>query len=208
MRPEILSACNQAVAAVANGVYQGVILTALVGLGLRVFGRTNAATRHGVWFSIMFLVAAIIPAHYLLDSRRPAAFLPRRDASMVSARPGAPATVAPSGPLGASERRPVAGSNSQPGARAVGETVAEQFPEPEPGMPPVPWATPSKPQDLPVASVRPGLPRPAPGRPIRLPPPSLPPRDPKPRPLFCRTGWPTRRPGIWFPDGRFHRSQA
>ena len=67
MRAETL--CAPLVAATVNGVYQGIILTLLVGVLLRLFTRTNAATRHAVWFISLALVAVIIPAHYWL--RRP-----------------------------------------------------------------------------------------------------------------------------------------
>jgi beta-lactamase regulating signal transducer with metallopeptidase domain len=62
--------CAPVLAATVNGVYQGVILTLLVGVFLRLFTRTNAATRHAVWFVSLALVGVIIPAHYWL--RRPA----------------------------------------------------------------------------------------------------------------------------------------
>jgi beta-lactamase regulating signal transducer with metallopeptidase domain len=53
----------------ANGVYQGALLTLLVGVGLKVFGRSNAATRHGVWLATLVLLVAVIPAHFCLEQR-------------------------------------------------------------------------------------------------------------------------------------------
>jgi beta-lactamase regulating signal transducer with metallopeptidase domain len=50
-----------------NGIYQGVIITTLVALGLRATRRTNAATRHAILFGTLMLVAALIPAHALRD---------------------------------------------------------------------------------------------------------------------------------------------
>jgi beta-lactamase regulating signal transducer with metallopeptidase domain len=50
-----------------NGVYQGVIITTLVALGLRATRRANAATRHAILIGTLMLVAALIPAHALRD---------------------------------------------------------------------------------------------------------------------------------------------
>jgi len=68
MKNEILNTCDQLVAAAANGVYQGIIITILVALCLRWLGRTNAATRHAVWFCTLLLLAALVVAHCLVDS--------------------------------------------------------------------------------------------------------------------------------------------
>lgn len=67
MKIEILTAGNHLVSAVLNGVYQGLIVAALVGIGLRLIGKTNAATRHTVWFATLLLLVVIIPAHCLRD---------------------------------------------------------------------------------------------------------------------------------------------
>lgn len=74
MKNEILSVCNQLVAAAFNGVYQGIIITILVALCLRWLVRTNAATRHAVWFCTLLLLAGLVVAHGLVDafSLRPA----------------------------------------------------------------------------------------------------------------------------------------
>src|SRR5258706_8956874 len=58
-----ITAADQLVAAAANGIYQGIIVTLVVALSLRLFGRTNAATRHAVWFCTLLLVASLIIAH-------------------------------------------------------------------------------------------------------------------------------------------------
>ena len=68
MRIEILTFCDQLVAAVANGIYQGIIVAALVWLSLRALGRTNAATRHAVWFCTLLLLVSLMFAHCLLGS--------------------------------------------------------------------------------------------------------------------------------------------
>ena len=65
MKNEILTPCYQLVAAAVNGTYQGILIAVLVAAGLRMFGRTNAATRYAVWFGTLLLLALIIPAHCL-----------------------------------------------------------------------------------------------------------------------------------------------
>ena len=66
MKPELLKGCDQIVAAGANGVYQGMLLALVVWLSLRLCRRTNAATRHAVWFATLLLLVSLIPAHLLL----------------------------------------------------------------------------------------------------------------------------------------------
>ena len=68
MKNEILNVCNQLVVAAANGVYQGIIIALLVALGLRFLVRTNAATRHGVWFCTLLLLVTLVMAHCWVDS--------------------------------------------------------------------------------------------------------------------------------------------
>src|SRR4029077_14766468 len=65
MKSEILTACYQIVAAAINGTYQGILITVLVAVSLRMLRRTNAATRYAVWFGTLVLLALIIPAHCL-----------------------------------------------------------------------------------------------------------------------------------------------
>ena len=73
MSPGVFTACERLLSATANGVYQGVLVAALAGITLRFFARTNAATRHAVWFGVLLFVTALIPAHLLLSWRsRPA----------------------------------------------------------------------------------------------------------------------------------------
>ena len=64
MKPEILTASDQVLSAVINGSCQGIVLATIVALGLRWLGRSNAATRHAVWFATLILLAALIPAHF------------------------------------------------------------------------------------------------------------------------------------------------
>src|SRR4030095_3546761 len=70
MKIEILTLCNQLVGTVANGIYQGIIVTVLVALSLRVLGRTNAATRHAVWFCTLLLLVSLFVAHSLIGPPR------------------------------------------------------------------------------------------------------------------------------------------
>jgi beta-lactamase regulating signal transducer with metallopeptidase domain len=97
MNSEILSACDRVVAAVATGVYQGILIALVVGLGLRVFGRTNAATRHALWFATLALVACLIPAHGLRDylaATRPDAAGTANPATIAPVRDGASMALA------------------------------------------------------------------------------------------------------------------
>src|SRR5262245_27353893 len=65
MTPEIFHTCDQLVSATVNGTYQGIIITLLVGLSLRLLPRSNAATRHAIWLATLLLCATLIPAHCL-----------------------------------------------------------------------------------------------------------------------------------------------
>src|SRR5689334_23358901 len=90
MKNEILNVCNQLVAGAANGVYQGIIIALLVALCLRFLVRTNAATRHGVWFCTLLLLVTLVIAHCLVDSaslRRATSKNTSPDSSIESAMP-------------------------------------------------------------------------------------------------------------------------
>src|SRR5262245_55979539 len=65
MKNEIVTACYQLITAGINGTVQGIMVALLVAGGLRLMGRTNAATRHAVWFATLLLLALIIPANLL-----------------------------------------------------------------------------------------------------------------------------------------------
>ena len=67
MKNEIVTACYQLVTAGINGTIQGIMVALLVAGGLRLMGRTNAATRHAVWFATLLLLALIIPANLLRE---------------------------------------------------------------------------------------------------------------------------------------------
>ena len=92
MKAEILAASDELMSAVLNGVYQGIILTVLVYLVLRLIGRTNAATRYWAWGATLVLVMAIIPAHYFRHRLSPDNSFP---------------TIAGREPQPASDRNPV-----------------------------------------------------------------------------------------------------
>jgi hypothetical protein len=66
MNSAIVNGCDHAAAAAVNGIYQGIIIAVLVGLGLQALGGTNAATRHAIWFATLALIASLIPAHCLV----------------------------------------------------------------------------------------------------------------------------------------------
>src|SRR6266516_16165 len=72
MGPESLGASDRLLAAVMNGIYQGILITVLVALSFRVFRRTNAATRHAVWLCTLVLLILLVAAHCFLNSRPPA----------------------------------------------------------------------------------------------------------------------------------------
>src|SRR5437867_6251137 len=72
MGTEILAVSDRLLAAVMNGIYQGILITVLVALSLRVFRRINAATRHAVWLCSLVLLVLLVVAHCLFHSRPPA----------------------------------------------------------------------------------------------------------------------------------------
>ena len=69
MNTALVGVCEKLAVATANGLYQGVLVTLLAVLVLRLLGRTNAATRHAYWLGVLLFVAALIPAHWWLASR-------------------------------------------------------------------------------------------------------------------------------------------
>src|SRR5580658_3790032 len=81
MSAAFVTASEQLLSATANGVYQGILLALLAGVSLRLFKRTNAATRHAVWFGVLLLVAALIPAHLFLACQ------PRHQVAAIATRP-------------------------------------------------------------------------------------------------------------------------
>src|SRR6266704_3602360 len=68
---ELLNSSDLLVNAALNGIYQGIIVAALVAIAVRLLPRTNAATRHAVWFFTLFLIVSIIPAHLFYSAHLP-----------------------------------------------------------------------------------------------------------------------------------------
>src|SRR5207245_293580 len=71
MGAEILGVSDRLLAAVTNGIYQGIVVTVLVALSFRVFRRTNAATRHAVWLCTLVLLVLLVVAHCFFHPRPP-----------------------------------------------------------------------------------------------------------------------------------------
>ncbi|MDB6037122.1 MAG: hypothetical protein JWM99_963 [Verrucomicrobiales bacterium] len=65
MNAGIETFCNHLLGALVNGGYQGVILAALVWLGLKLLRRTNAATRHAIAFTTLLIVGGLPMVHFL-----------------------------------------------------------------------------------------------------------------------------------------------
>jgi len=63
MKLELLQWGGQVFASAFNGLYQGILVTALVAVCLRFGGKINAATRHAIWLSTLCLVGLIMSVH-------------------------------------------------------------------------------------------------------------------------------------------------
>ena len=68
MGTEILGLSDRLLAAVMNGIYQGILVTVLVALNFRVFRRINAATRHAVWLCTLVLLVLLVVAQCFFPS--------------------------------------------------------------------------------------------------------------------------------------------
>ena len=64
MNAELELFFNRLLEALFNGAYQGLVLTAVIALGLKLYPRGNAATRHVVWFVTLLFVAALPIVHF------------------------------------------------------------------------------------------------------------------------------------------------
>src|SRR5437762_1773929 len=69
MGTEILDVSDRLLAAVMNGIYQGILVTVLVALSFRMFSRTDAATRHAAWLCTLVLLVLLVVAHCFFHSR-------------------------------------------------------------------------------------------------------------------------------------------
>ena len=100
MKTELHALCANLGLATFNGMYQGLLVTALVAGLLRWLSlRTNASTRHAVWMATLALVVLMIPMHCLLDS-----FPQTPSASQPAALSGGAKDVAAEAPSAYSEQ--------------------------------------------------------------------------------------------------------
>lgn len=74
MNPALEELAQKVVGALVNGLYQGLLLAAVLWLGLKLFRGTNAATRHAAGFLVLLIVAVLPVLHLLVPLRasRPA----------------------------------------------------------------------------------------------------------------------------------------
>ncbi len=144
---------DRLLSAAVNGVYQGVLVAAVVGLVLRLAPRTNAATRHAVWFGTLLFVAALLPVHL---------FLPSRD---LPAAPG----YSPPGPslpaLGAAPRPTETFADSAPADPPLPAPPPRESAAADPAAPSAPLATVPEATPLDEAVVT-ASPSSAPGHPL------------------------------------------
>jgi beta-lactamase regulating signal transducer with metallopeptidase domain len=68
MNNELAQLCDRILSALCNGLYQGMILAAVVYLLLKILPRTNAATPHAVLYSTLLLTAVLPLAHFAFFS--------------------------------------------------------------------------------------------------------------------------------------------
>src|SRR5215469_12026494 len=60
MNYELFALSERLLSGALTGLYQGLVLALIVGSTLRLLRRTNAATRHGIWFATLLLVTALM----------------------------------------------------------------------------------------------------------------------------------------------------
>jgi beta-lactamase regulating signal transducer with metallopeptidase domain len=65
MKTEILDFCDRLAGMGFNAVWQGLLITILVAIGLRLLGPTNAATRHATWLFTLLICIGLFPAQLL-----------------------------------------------------------------------------------------------------------------------------------------------
>lgn len=63
MGTDVLAVSDRLLAAIINCIYQGVVITAVVALTLRMRGGLNAATRHAVWLCTLVLLVVVAGVH-------------------------------------------------------------------------------------------------------------------------------------------------
>ena len=94
MNPELSMWCGRLLSAAGTGVYQGLLLTAVIWVLLRLMPRTNAATRHAVAMAALVLVA-VLPFMHLARPAAEEGSVPVAETSLampevVSLKEGAP----------------------------------------------------------------------------------------------------------------------
>jgi beta-lactamase regulating signal transducer with metallopeptidase domain len=65
MKSELVALSDRLLSGALTGFYQGIAVALLVALGLRLLRRTNAATRHAVWFTTLLLVTGLMVGNCL-----------------------------------------------------------------------------------------------------------------------------------------------
>jgi beta-lactamase regulating signal transducer with metallopeptidase domain len=166
---EILTLANQLVGSAVNGVYQGIIIAAVVALTLRLFGRTNAATRHAIWFCTLLLLVGLLAAHCLIG---PVSFSPgaSKIAVVTVPNPGL-ATTLPVEPV--AQRM---AETAEPGSTIATADLRYRFSGPEAiavtsDLPPVPFtlSVGSTARGNRIGEVTPGYDRPEETAPVKPP---------------------------------------
>ena len=128
MNAELEPLSLRILSALLNGGYQGLLLTCLLWLGLKLIPRTNAATRHAVGLVALLLVAALPLVHFFTSGAparprsspgEPTQVSPARVPSTVDTRELA---TLPAAAVGHSNWRPTvrSGAGAAAGARSTG----------------------------------------------------------------------------------------
>lgn len=68
MNADLETLCHRLLGALLNGGYQGLVLTLVIWLSVKMGPRLNAATRHWVWLVTLGLVAVLPALHFLLPA--------------------------------------------------------------------------------------------------------------------------------------------
>lgn len=127
MNPELEIVSSRILSALFNGACQGLLLTGLVWLGLKVVPRSNAATRHAVLF-VTLLVVALLPVGHFWSAgpagaraARIAEFPPTRQTPPDREEPTAlMSSVARRGEFRRTEESGSVGRTTRPGASDAG----------------------------------------------------------------------------------------
>ena len=74
MNTDLVMFCNRLLSALINGGYQGLVLTVVVWLGMKLVPGANAATRHMAWLATLILVTALPVVHLALHGSEAKAY--------------------------------------------------------------------------------------------------------------------------------------